>query len=142
MCAFDSSDRTSDRRRTRGASSASSDVARFAIADLLVAAEPMDEVRAVLDRAGLARIGDQLEEIAGNNDPRDRAWAYRRIIDSLFAAMRDGTMTMTTAKAMITTATTTRSRPSHTLSPMATGSPLRQRCTPIDPSAQVHRRML
>ena len=29
-------------------------VARFAIADLLVAAEPMDEVRAVLDRAGLA----------------------------------------------------------------------------------------
>ena len=44
-----------------------------------------------------ARIGDQLEQIAGNGDARDRAWAYRRIIDSLFAAMRDGTMTMTTA---------------------------------------------
>ena len=37
-------------------------VARFAIADLLVAAEPMDEVRAVLDRAGhRANVGDHVQ---------------------------------------------------------------------------------
>lgn len=46
-----------------------------------------------------SQIGTRLEEIGETGDARDRAWAYRRIIDGLFAAMRDGTMTMTAAPA-------------------------------------------
>lgn len=44
-----------------------------------------------------SQIETRLADIATNQDARDRAWAYRRIIDSLFAAMQDGTMTMAAA---------------------------------------------
>ena len=53
-----------------------------------------------LNRDMRSRIKTQLEDATSNADPRDRAWAYRRIIDSLFAAMQDGSMTMTTANNM------------------------------------------
>lgn len=38
-----------------------------------------------LDEQGRANLASRLKEIAGEPTSRDRAWAYRRIIDSLFA---------------------------------------------------------
>ena len=50
-----------------------------------------------LDDKGRANLASRLKEIAGESTSRDRAWAYRRIIDSLFA---DGmTMQPTSAAA-------------------------------------------
>ena len=50
-----------------------------------------------LDEKGRANLASRLKEIAGEPTSRDRAWAYRRIIDSLFTDSM--TMQPTSAKA-------------------------------------------
>jgi len=43
-----------------------------------------------IDQSTRDRISNELAEIGGMESGRDRAWAYRRIIDSLFATIQNG----------------------------------------------------
>ena len=45
------------------------------------------------------RLQSRLDEIASMNSDRDRAWAYRRIIDTLYAGIQNGSISSTSASA-------------------------------------------
>jgi uncharacterized surface protein with fasciclin (FAS1) repeats len=60
-----------------------------------------------LDDATRERLRNRLAEIADMNGDRDRAWAYRRIIDTLYAGIQNGSISSASASASATTTTTT-----------------------------------
>ncbi len=60
-----------------------------------------------LDDATRERLRNRLAEIADMNGDRDRAWAYRRIIDTLYAGIQNGSISSASASASTTTTTTT-----------------------------------
>jgi len=52
-----------------------------------------------LDDATRDRLGARLDEIAAMSSDRDRAWAYRRIIDTLYAGIQSGSISSASASA-------------------------------------------
>jgi uncharacterized surface protein with fasciclin (FAS1) repeats len=60
-----------------------------------------------LDDATRERLRNRLAEIADMNGDRDRAWAYRRIIDTLYAGIQNGSISSASASASATATTTT-----------------------------------
>ncbi len=60
-----------------------------------------------LDDATRERLRNRLAEIADMNGDRDRAWAYRRIIDTLYAGIQNGSISSASASASTTATTTT-----------------------------------
>lgn len=58
------------------------------------------------------RIAGELDRIAGMGDARDRAWAYRGIIDELFALIQNGSIS---AESEMSTASARTERPSETI---------------------------
>lgn len=67
-----------------------------------------------LDSARRAEIGAQVAEISAMEDPRSRAWAYRRIIDSLFSGLQDGSIVASRSEASSTSKNESREASSKT----------------------------
>ena len=65
-----------------------------------------------IEAAARKRIATRLVEIHAMNDGREQAWAYRRIIDSLVAAVQQGQITMAPAAPAATALAASAAKPS------------------------------
>ncbi len=65
-----------------------------------------------IEAAARKRIATRLVEIHAMNDGREQAWAYRRIIDSLVAAVQQGQITMAPASPAPTALAASAAKPS------------------------------